>query len=193
MLPNASSFPIPLRPMGVRLETWATMADETGPVLHPDGAWYTGLLSADVPLHDVVKRQIVEHGIAIEDAPVIHSTSWRLSEEPSGEMVVVLTYVVVVDLPAGMTYAFETWPGATPVGIETLGQHGYPKLHAPAEPPMDTRYVDVLHHALRHLAYLNQHDQKVRQVLSEDWKRYLGLLRPAIAALYDPEASLDVA
>jgi len=188
-----TKYPVPLRQMGCRVEVLPVGCDAIGPVLLGfDPSWRTGLLSADTAPHDVVVRMLGEHGVPAELAPVIHSTSWRLSEF-GGEYVMVFTYLVVVDLPKGQDYFYESWPAAISLGRETLEQHHYPKSHGAAEPPIDTRYVDVAHHALGHLLWLSRHNDKVRRALSQAWLDALAGLQEKVALMYDSEANLDVA
>jgi hypothetical protein len=68
---------------------------------------------------------------------------------------------------------------------------GQPPTHAAAEPPT-VRYIDMLHHALRHLRFLTDpssigFDATIAGELDETWQRHLTTFEPTIARMYSRE------
>jgi hypothetical protein len=181
----SQSAAAPMVPMGVQVELWAAATDESGPSLLSEGPWRSPLLSARSEPHVMVETMLTDKQVPKDLRAVIHSTSWRVEAGDDGLNVLVVTYLAVVNLAKGSTYVFEDWPDAVPVGLETLQQYGNPAAHSPTEPPAP-RYIDVLHHAFRHLAYLRNNDEKVRRALSAAWLKCLRPLEPALAVMYDP-------
>lgn len=165
-----------LEPMNVMVEVWPTAADEVGLwLISGDDAWRTGPVLADGDVHYEVETLLWEHGIG-RWGNVLHSTSWR----PDGPHVV-LTYMAVIKHPG--RYVRDTWPGAAPVTPELAEAVGKPPTHAADEPPVP-RYVDVLLHGLRHLAYLMEHDRTAADAMGDLWRQHLAPFRPALAGMY---------
>lgn len=162
--------------MGVRIELWAAAADKTGIWLVNGGgeAWLSDRLDADSQVHAEVLDLAGQH-VPAALLPVIHSPSWR--QEGPG---VILTYIAVASAPE---HVQDFWPGALPVTPELLGATGRPWPHAAEAPPVN-RYVDVLLHAVRHLAFLDGTDAGVRKALTRDWKNHLAEWEPALSGLY---------
>ena len=79
-------------PMTVRPEIWPVAADTAGIwLVSGDDAWRPALpVAADSEPHADVELELSRHG-ALEDAALLHSTSWRV-DGPS----IVLTYVTVI-------------------------------------------------------------------------------------------------
>jgi hypothetical protein len=163
-------------PMTVTVEVWPIAADETGLwLLSPDGPWPSPPVLADSEPHIAVELELIQHSVSLADVRVLHSTSWR-TEHTSA----ILTYAAVVDCPG---LVLDSWPDARPISLE-LAQHvGRPPTHGPLDPPAP-RYVDVLVHGLRHLAYLLTTDATVAGALGETWRVHLAGLEPAIACMY---------
>lgn len=94
---------------------------------------------------------------------VVHSTSWRHHD---GRLV--LTYLAVLrgDLPGGGGLL------ALPVQHRALARGG--AITAPASLDVD----QVLHHALRHLAWLEREDPAVAAELDPGWGPALAMVRP---------------
>jgi hypothetical protein len=94
---------------------------------------------------------------------VVHSTSWRHQE---GRLV--LTYLAVLATPATP----GGWLVASPVRPQPLARGG--ALTAPTSLDVD----QVLHHALRHLAWLQREDPGIAMTLDPAWTAPLGLYAP---------------
>lgn len=160
--------------MTVRAEVWPLAADELGVWLLSGGdAWRSFAIAADSEPHFEVELLAAGH-----DMPrplLLHSTSWR-SDGPA----VVLTYVAVFDCPALVR---DIWPAALPVDPGLLPAVGNPPGHGAADAPVP-RYVDVLHHALRHLRFLMDTDAGAAAVLTGHWARHLARLTPVLAGMY---------
>jgi hypothetical protein len=125
----------------------------------PCGAapWYIEKAAGEHPV-DVVRRLVVD---AIGEPELVHSTSWRQSDDG-----VILSFFVVVD-PA----LVETMDSA-PVGRGELARSG--ATTAPAA----IATGQVLEHAIRHLAWLARDDAVVRAKLSEEWRSALAPYLP---------------
>lgn len=165
-------------PMRVMAEVWPVAADEAGLwLLSGMGAWQTWTVPADGDVHWEVETALSEHGIAPGGTAALHSTSWR----PDGAAVV-LTYIAVVKAPGLVR---DRWPGALPVAPELARAVGKPPTHAAAEAPVP-RDVDVLLHALRHLAYLAEGDRdaETSAAMGETFRRQLKAFTPALAGMY---------
>ena len=59
----------------------------------------------------------------------------------------------------------------------------------PAVEPPTVRYIDVLHHGLRHLRFLTDpssigFDATIARELDETWQQHLTTFEPAIARMY---------
>jgi len=119
--------------------------------------WMLELDRAEHPL-DVVTRITRD---VVGQPLLAHSTSWRRDRDA-----VILSFLVVVDR------ALAEDMGSRPVDRAELA-----RSEASAA-PADIGYVQVLEHALRHLAWLVAEDPVARQVLSEAWKRALARYTP---------------
>lgn len=160
--------------MGVRLEIWALAADKFGIwLLSGPDAWRSPRIPADSQPHFELETTLLEHGMP---APaLVHSTSWR-HDDPH----VILTYVATFPVD---DLVRDVWPDALPVSPKLLPAVGNPPPHGAAEPPT-VRYLDVLHHGVRHLAYLRGTDASARDALSGHWVTHLERLEPALAGMY---------
>lgn len=163
--------------MGIRIELWVAAADSTGIwLVNDDGeALASDRLDADHEVHADVLDLASASGLPGPLLDVVHSPSWR--QEGPG---VILTYIAVASAPE---HVQDYWPRALPVTPELLGATGRPWPHAAAAPPVN-RYVDVLLHAVRHIAFLDIYDGDVRAALTPDWKRHLAEWKPALSGLY---------
>jgi hypothetical protein len=100
----------------------------------------------------------------------------------------VVTYLAVVGCEGLVR---SRWPDALPISVKVADAVGLPPTHAAAEPPT-VRYIDVLHHALRHLRFLTDpssigFDAPIAGELDETWQRHLTTFEPAIARMYGRE------
>lgn len=163
-------------PMTVRVEVWPVTADATGLwLVSGNDAWRPSLpVMADNDIHAEVELELARNG-ALDDAVLLHSTSWR--PDPSG---LLLTYVAVLRKAGEVRM---NWPGAEPISTRLPEAVGRPLTHGPTEPPLP-RFVDVLLHGIRHLAWLRDTDATVASALDEHWRRHLAALRPALAGMY---------
>lgn len=122
----------------------------------PCGAapWYIEKAAGEHPV-DVVYRLVAD---VIGEPELVHSTSWRQSEEG-----VILSFFVVVD----------------PELVESMGStalvRGELARSGAATAPAAIATGQVLEHAVRHLAWLARDDEVVQAKLSEEW---LGALAP---------------
>lgn len=163
--------------MRVQVEVWPAAADDkTGIWLLSDDAWRSPNIPADGDPHWEVER-------LLGGAPtrVIHSTSWRV-DGPR----VILTYIAVVDI--GDDIVKGEWPDAQPISRLLFRAAGKPYPHEATAPPVP-RDIDVMFHALRHLAYLLQHDDAVAAAVDDYWVAHLAPLEPALATMYTSEAA----
>jgi len=160
--------------MNCVIECWPTAADEHGIWLVSGGdAWRSSPIPADSEPHFEVQLLLAGQD---EHPPVLlHSTSWR----PDGPTIV-LTYVAVLSC-SGLVR--DEWPAALPISAELLPTVGNPPPHGATEVPVP-RYIDVLHHALRHLTFLTQSDAAAREALVGHWATHLATLEPALAGMY---------
>lgn len=165
-----------LEPMTVVAEVWPVAADRTGLWLISGGdALRSDAVMADGDVHFEVEMLLAEHGIQATDTAVIHSTSWR----PDGPAVV-LTYMTVIRTEGAVR---ERWPSAQPITAELAEAVGKPPTHAANEVPVP-RYIDVLIHGLRHLAYLREHDVTNAAAMGDLWRQHLEAFKPAMAGMY---------
>jgi hypothetical protein len=125
----------------------------------PCGAapWYIEKAAGEHPV-DVVRRLVAD---VIGEPELVHSTSWRQSEDG-----VILSFFVVVD-PA----LVETMESA-PVVRGDLARSG--AVTAPAA----IATGQVLEHAIRHLAWLARDDEVVQAKLSHEWTTALASYLP---------------
>jgi hypothetical protein len=164
-------------PMTVVTEVWPLAADQTGIwLLNPDGPWPSEPIPADSEPHVAAELELIQHTVNLADVAVLHSTSWRTEGTST-----VLTYLAVVRVPG---LVVGEWPHARPVTVALADHVGRPPTHGPVDPPAP-RYVDVLIHGLRHLAFLLPRDATVAAALPECWGEHLAGFSPAIARMYD--------
>lgn len=173
-------------PMTVYPEVWPVAADPIGLwLLSGDGPLRPRLpVMADGDVHADVELELHQFGLDASDVPLLHSTSWR-PEDTS----VILTYVAVARCGSG--YVREWWPAAEPISPMLPRAVGKPPAHGAAEAPIP-RHVDVLIHAIRHLAFLLEWDATAASVLDEHWRRHLSVLKPALAGLYSEVHTSEV-
>ncbi len=124
----------------------------------PDGpqAWHVQTHGGDHPMDEV--RAVVER--AVPQLTLFHSTSWRWDHGS-----VVLTFLAVVP-PAAVT-------AAVPIGRADLARSGATRA------PAVIGSLQVLEHALRHLAWLAQEDDVVASTLDGGWHAALRGYVPA--------------
>jgi hypothetical protein len=163
--------------MNITVEVWPVAADEAGIwLVSGNDALRWGPVPSDGDVHYEAESLLAEQGISpAADVAAIHSTSWR----PDGPTIV-LTYMAVIKVTG---FAMERWPDAAPVTADLAEAVGKPPTHAANEAPVP-RYIDVLWHGLRHLAYLRDHDEEADAAMGELWQHHLEPLRPALAGLY---------
>lgn len=125
----------------------------------PCGAapWYIEKAAGEHPV-DVVRRLVVD---AIGEPDLVHSTSWRQSDDG-----VILSVFVVVD-----PVLVEAMASA-PVGRSALARS------AATTAPATIATVQVLEHAIRHLAWLARDDEAVQAKLSAEWRSALAPYLP---------------
>ena len=160
--------------MGVIVEVWPVAADQAGIwLLSGQDAVRSARIPADSVPHWEVET-LLGYGAKTE-AALLHSTSWRI-DGPH----IVLTYMAVI---AAADLVRADWPGAMPIAAELLPTVGNPAPHGAAEVPAP-RYVDVLMHGLRHLAFLRRTDSSAQEVLTGRWVQHLDAMEPAMAGMY---------
>jgi hypothetical protein len=107
---------------------------------------------------------IVDAVASLGVAPLmVHSTSWRVVR---GQ--VVLTFLVVIEQPAGVPVATE---------VELVTRAELARGHATGPPP-EVHVSQIVEHGLRHLAWLVREDDAIHRALP-DW--------PAALTAYAPE------
>lgn len=142
----------------------AVIALEILPVTLDAGS-IRSLHPADAPTWEIVCPSGADPGPVVVEAlrgrglppQIVHSTSWRHDD---GRLV--LTYIAVVT-----TEAAAAGLVARPLRPALLARGG--ALSAPARPGVD----QVLHHALRHLAWLQREDAAVAAALDPVWETAL--------------------
>lgn len=171
--------------MQVRPEVWPLAADRMGIwLLSGAQQWKPlGPVYSDGSVHADVEGILTTNGVDIDPELllVLHSPSWR-----SDGYAVILSYVAVVAVQGD--FVRSQWPGAEPVSPLLPAAVGQPLKHGPVDPPI-VRDVDVLLHALRHLAFLRLYDSTSAAVLERNryWSAALDTLQPALAGLYQHE------
>lgn len=166
---------------GVQLEVWPVATDESGVWLRGDDALYTDTVPQDHPVHFEVVTALADAGFTfvegrLPQVPLLHSTSWR-DDGPR----TILTYVAVADVRT--RFVLDSWPQALPITDALLATVGAPPPHAADERPMP-RNIDVLTHAVRHLAFLRLYDATSAAALPAAWEQHLAHLQPTLAGLY---------
>lgn len=164
--------------MPVAVEVWCVAADGTGIWLLDGDSWRSPNVPADDEPHSEVERRLA---VLDATARVVHSTSWRVDGST-----LVVTYLAVVDVGGGL--ALDGWPDARPVPASLFDAVGSPGWHDATSPPT-VRLLDVLFHALRHLAYLVEHDDAIAAALDDHWVGHLAPLEPALATMYTDKAA----
>lgn len=169
--------------MGCVVEVWPVAADAAGLWLLTPEAWESGRVAADDEPHSEVNFLLAEHAVDTVTR-FVHSTSWRV-DGPA----VVLTYVAAVAIGDALDVK-DRFPNALPIGgflLESAGQaEPGPATSAPAP-----RHLDVLMHAVRHLAFLLDYDDTAGRVLDGlGFAGHLRALGPALAGMYR-EPALD--
>lgn len=158
----------------VRVEVWPVGADQAGLwLISSDDAWRSMPLSADKEPHQSVEDILAGEGAT--EITLMHSTSWRIDEAS-----VMLTYMAVVNCHDSVR---DEWPEARPISVELMDVVGKPLPTEPTTQPLP-RYVDVLHHGLRHLRFLLDTDAAARAALTSTWRRHLAQLEPALSGMY---------
>lgn len=127
----------------------------TGPC--GSAAWYLEVGAAEHPV-DVVTRIVSD---TVGSPRVVHSTSWRRDRDA-----VVLSFVVVID--AGQVGAMHHQPVARAALARSQARAA----------PRSIATLQVLEHALRHLAWLTADDPVVRESLSGPFKQALAAYEP---------------
>lgn len=166
-----------MEPMNITVEVWPVAADEAGIwLISGDDALRWGPVASDGDVHFEAESLLREEDVdPADDVAAIHSTSWR----PDGPTIV-LTYMAVIKVTG---FVFERWPHAAPITTALAEAVGKPPTHAATDPPVP-RYIDVLWHGLRHLAYLRDHDTDADVAMGELWRQHLEPLQPVLAGLY---------
>lgn len=158
------------------IELWPLAADEAG-------IW---LLSGEEPLvSDPVQSDVGKYATAEQAAQrfsrlplkVLHQTSARDAKNLGIE-----TWIAIPVLDG---LFIEQFPDAAPVTPELLEVVGRPFPHAGAQAPLNRR-VDILQHALRHVAWLVGPfgDANIRAALEPWWLAHLATLQPGLSTLY---------
>jgi hypothetical protein len=163
--------------MQVWVEVWPVAADQTGIwLVSGDDAWRPLIsVTADTEPHAEIELILAEHG-ALADAQLIHSTSWRV-DGPA----VILTYIAVLSV---IDLVRTRWPSALPISVSVAQAVGAPLTNAPNAAPTP-RYIDVLKHAVRHLAFLLRNDATAATALTEPWPAHLAEIQPTLAGMYN--------
>jgi hypothetical protein len=166
-------------PMQVWVEVWPVAADKQGIWLcsGSSGAWReTGPVYADHTPSSDAELLAAHHGA--RDVALFHSTSWR--EEPPRTVV---TFVAVLKLASG-SLVLDAWPAAAPIdpaGLTAVAGPAASWSGSDSPPPRD---LDVVLHAVRHLAFLNIYDPPLAAVFPDHWREHLSDVAPALAGLY---------
>ena len=145
----------------VRAEVLVVAHDGEQAVLTgPDGPqpWHIDTGGSGHPL-DLVRQMALKQ---IENVDLVHSTSWRWDRQA-----VILTFLVVIKPEALGTMRHIPVPRAA---LARSTAH---------EAPSEIAFSQVLEHALRHLAWLSNEDEAVKEALSDAWKNELAGYVPA--------------
>src|SRR5215212_8619522 len=157
------------RPMIVVAEVWPVAADELGLwLLSGDGPRPSLPVMDDAEPFDYAEMELMQAGMWAT-TKILHSTSWRADR---GDLDI--TYLAVVECEGLVR---SRWPDALPISVKVADAVGQPPTHGAAEPPT-VRYIDVLHHALRHLRFLTDpssigFDAAIAGELDDTWQQHL--------------------
>lgn len=185
-----------MEPMGVAAEGWLLAADAGGAWLcvprqepsavYSDGdPWYTAKLDLAglgvLDPHDDLFAPRPDLLPYDAELVFLHGTSGR---PDNGRWLV--THAAIADVAGGDVLA--VFPDALPVTPELLEYVGCPIPHGPTTAPVP-RDVDVLFHAIGHLAYLRETNGEWQGVLERSasgqaWLDYLAPLAPLLAKQY---------
>jgi hypothetical protein len=116
------------------------------------------LIETDRTEHPLDSVRRIVTGV-LDDVLLVHSTSWRFDRDS-----VILTFVVVVGDPGGME-------------AESVERAALARSEATSAPTA-IAHVQVLEHAIRHLAWLATEDEVVRETLDGVWHEMLGAYIP---------------
>jgi hypothetical protein len=172
------------------LEIWPVATDDTAVWLLPgDDALYTDGVPYDHPEHFEVVTALADFGLEFVEGrlptvPLLHQTSSRENDpdaDPRFGRNFLHSWVAVADARGG--YVVDRWPNALPVTEALLAQVGNPPPHAADARPWPRR-IDVLHHAVRHLAFLRLYAKPESRALPAAWHPHLERMEPALATLY---------
>lgn len=162
--------------MGVVAEVFAFAASEHG-IWHLPGL--DPLQSAPIPVSlgiGPATAGLLETFGVTGNLALMHGTSDRDEDGCA-----ILTHAAVVDCPDPLHH----WRDAVPVAWSLFDEVHAPPPHAPTEPPAEIRYIDVLLHALRHLAYHQMTDSDGRAAMPPLMAAHLSLLRPELFRRYE--------
>jgi hypothetical protein len=159
-------------------EVWPLAADEQGIwLLSGEGPWPTDPIHADSSAVAECEWELTQHGAAAVIGP--HQSSSR-EDGPAG----IWTHFAVIDCQGPIR---ATWPDALPVPPKLVKAVGKPPTHAANAAPAEIRLVDVLHHALRHIAFQLSPwgDAELADKLDARWRQHLANWTPELYRLYD--------
>lgn len=172
------------------LEVWPIAADDTAVWLLPgDDALYTHGVPYDHPEHFEVVTALADFGFNMVEGRLpavrlLHQTSSRENDpqdDPRFGRHFLHSWVAVAD--SCDRYVVDLWPDALPITEALLAQVGNPPPHAPDDRPWPRR-IDVLHHAVRHLAFLRLYAEPESRALPILLHPHLDRMEPALATLY---------
>lgn len=167
---------------GAVAEVWPLGVTDDGLWLLHD-PWLSDRVVVGSSPGETASRILHEHLPAGVTAPFLVSTSWR-DDGPNA----VFTYIAVLN-PTDLTQ----WPSPQPV-TELAGENAADVKPGPAISAPQPRKIDVLLHAVRHLAHTvddAQHDPTVATMTARLAKlglpRHLRALKPALGGMYRTE------
>ena len=170
-----------IEPLSIDVEIWPLAADDQGIWLcSGTDSWRSTLpVPADSSPHGEVDLILAGHRVT-DAVRLLHSTSWRAERHR-----VVLTYAAVLEIKTALVRL--TWPDAQPIdSAALLGAVGSASSWISSDSP-PPRHLDVLLHAVRHLAFLTATDPGVTSTFPGPWARHLAMASPALAGMYEPE------
>jgi hypothetical protein len=164
-------------PMAVWDEVWPVALDGSGVWLLDDPRDQEMQVFSDDEPQAVAETRLHLLGM-LDHLIALHSTSWRVDGQR-----LITSWIAVIAVPTD--YVRQVYPKAMPLSTSVLDLVGHPIPHGATEPPTP-RDLDVLLHALRHLAFLvgPEGDVNVRDALTAAWLRELGPVRHALAGMY---------